>query len=612
MTDDPEKDDDTSAPSVSFGRLYGLARPHMTPILAGTALMLLMSLVGLAVPMLAGDVVDTALEDATRSELRDVVYLLIGLFAVIGVVGFIEMYLLGFAGARLLLDLRRQLFSNLVVLSPGFFDERRVGELLSRLGSDLAVVQSSITTQIPSGLQALLRFIGTLVVLFVLQTQLTLVALVVVPPVVIVALVVGLRLERLSRKERDATAETSSLAEEALAGVRTVQASAAEERVRTRYDARLDDLFAVQLRNARLNAAFAGMVTFAGFSAFALVLGYGGQLMLEERITPGDLTAFLLYTFSIATSVGQLGGLYAGYRKLKGASARLFELLDTRSEVHDPAQDDPPAAPFEVGAGAIRIDGVRFGYATTDGVALDDVSLDVAGGTMVALVGPSGSGKSTLFSLVLRFYDPDEGTIEIDGRPTDTIALNDLRRSIGVVSQETFLFSGTVGENLRLGSPEATDDEIDGALRAAGALEFVEALPRGLDTEIGERGLRLSGGQRQRLAIARAFLEDPRILLLDEPTSSLDPDSEAVVQEALQRLFVGRTTLVIAHRLATARRANAIHVLDGGKIVASGTHDELIAASELYRRYWTLQSLETDAAVESDRREDVPSSDQRS
>ncbi|MEM9379566.1 MAG: ABC transporter ATP-binding protein [Planctomycetota bacterium] len=591
--EDPEEERAGEAPSVTFRRLYGLARPHLKPILAGTALLLLMGLVGLAVPKLAGDVVDTALGEATRAELRSVVVLLIGLFAVIGLVGFVEYYLLGLAGSRLLLDLRGQLFQRLVLLSPAFYDKRRVGELLSRLGSDLAVVQGSITEQIPSGLQALLRFIGTLVVLFVLQTRLTLVALLVVPPVVLVALVVGIRLEKLSRRERDATADTSALAEEVLAGIRTVQASAAEERSRARYDRRLDDLFTVQMRNVKLQSAFAGVVTFAGFTAFALVLGYGGELMLDDRLSAGELTTFLLYTFSIALSVGQLGGLYAGYRKLKGASARLFELLDTRSDVADPALDDPPATPFEVQAGAVRVDSAAFTYDGAEERALDEVTLDVAAGSTVALVGPSGSGKSTLFALLLRFYDADSGRIAIDGRALETIPLVDLRRAIGLVSQEVFLFSGTVADNLRLGAPDATDEELREGLRAASALDFVDDLPEGLATEIGERGLRLSGGQRQRLAIARAFLEDPRILLLDEPTSALDPDSEAVVQSALHRLFDGRTTLVIAHRLATARRADAIHVLDGGRIIASGTHDDLIGSNALYRRYWTLQSLET-------------------
>jgi subfamily B ATP-binding cassette protein MsbA len=576
---------------VRFTRLLGLARGHWRPLVAATLLLLLASAIGLAIPKFAGNVVDTALEEASLADLRRVVVGLIGLFALLGLVGFFENYLLGATGARLLQELRWKLFDRLIGLTPGFFDQRRVGELLSRLGSDLSVVQGALTHQIPAGLQALMRLLGTLLILFVLQTRLTLVALLVVPPVVLVAIFFGGRLQRIATRARDATAETSALAEEALAGIRTVQAHSAEARLRQRYSGALAALLAVQLKNSWLNAAFAGVVTFASFSAFGLVLGYGGQLMLEQRLSAGELTSFLLYTFSVAVSVGQLGGLYAGYRELKGASARLFELLDTEPLVADPALANPPAMPFVVTAGDIQISDLRFRYPGTGKAAIDGLSLRVPGGSVVAIVGPSGSGKSTLFSLLLRFYAADSGRISIDGRDTASIGLSDLRRSIASVPQEVFLFSGTIADNLRLGAPEASLERLQQAAEAAGALDFIQALERGFDTQIGERGIRLSAGQRQRLAIARAFLADPKILLLDEATSSLDADSEALVQSALERLFVGRTTLVIAHRLATARRADVIHVLDAGRIQASGKHAELYANSELYRRYWSLQSL---------------------
>ncbi|MEZ6014831.1 MAG: ABC transporter ATP-binding protein [Planctomycetota bacterium] len=560
-------------------------------MLGATALLLIASGIGLAVPLVAGRVVDTALSEATTTDLYRIVGGLMGLFAALGVVGYFENYLLGAAGARLLRDLRGALFTKLVGLTPTFYDQRRVGELLSRLGSDLTVVQGALAEQIPGGVQATLRFIGTLGVLLFLQPRLTLVALVVVPPVVLVAMYFGQRLERNAKDARDATAETSALAEESLAGIRTVQAHTAEPWVLGRYRARLSELLEVQLRNARLNAAFAGAVSFAAFSAFAIVLGYGGQLMLEGRLSPGDLTSFLLYTFSVAISVGQLGGLYAGYRQLQGASARVFELLDTEPAIADP----DGALPFEVSRGALALRDVRYRYAGADRDALAGVSLDITGGSVVAFVGPSGSGKSTLFALLMRFYAQSAGTLALDGRPLASIALADLRRAIGVVPQEIFLFSGTISDNLRLGADGNARDVSQTALRAAaaaaGALEFIERLPQGFETEVGERGVRLSAGQRQRLAIARAFLADPRVLLLDEATSALDPDSEATVQGALERLFAGRTTLVIAHRLATARRADVIHVLEDGRIAASGTHDELFAASELYRRYWSLQSL---------------------
>ena len=571
---------------VPFRRLFGLARPHLAPMLGATALLLVASGIGLAIPAFAGRVVDTALERADLGLLRRTVFGLIGLFAMLGVVGALQSWWMGLAGARLLRDLRSKLFGRLVTLDATFFGARRVGELLSRLGSDMTVVQGALTTQIPGGLQAAARFIGTLAILLVMQPRLTLVALVVVPPVVVVSAFFGRRFERVAKRTRDSTADASALAEETLAGIRTVQSFAAEHRQRDRYDKELSELLAVQLHQAKLGAGFGGLTTFAGFSAFGVVLGYGGQLMFEGRLTAGELTSFLLYTFSIAVSVGQLGGLYAGYRELKGASARLFELLDTEPVVGEARS----AAPFEVTRGAVAFDGVGFTYPGADKPALEGLTFDVEPGRVVALVGPSGSGKSTAFSLLQRFHDPSSGSIRLDGRDLREMPLEHLRRSIGVVPQEVFLFSGSIADNLRLGAPEATDEQLWSALEAASARGFVEALADGLATEIGERGLKLSAGQRQRLSIARAFLQDPKILLLDEATASLDPDSEAHVQAALERLFEGRTTLVIAHRLATARRADVIHVLDRGAITGTGDHDSLRVQDALYRRYWSLQA----------------------
>lgn len=593
MGDHVDQDEAPPLPPGALRRLLAIARPHLPLMLGATFLLALMSAAGLLVPKFAGDVVDTALGGASRGELRGVVLWMIGLFALIGVIGFAESLMLGIARARLLRDLRERFFGHLIRMSAAFYGKQRVGEMLSRLGSDLEVIEGALTAQIPMGVQALLRFIGTLAVLFWLQTKLTLVALLVVPPVVLIALFVGIRVEKLSKEVRDTTATSTGLAEEVFSGIRTVQSAAAEERAFERYRGAVGRVFDVQVKDARVQAAFGGAVTFAGFTSFALVLGYGGELMLRGDMSAGDLTAFLLYTFSVALSVGQLGGLYASFRSLKGACARIFEMLDTRSEVEDGAGSLPALD----GAPGIEFEDIEFSYdAGSDEAApaLQGVSLRCTPGSTVALVGPSGSGKSTLFALLLRFYDPAAGVVRVAGTDIRHLRLEDLRRAIGYVSQDVFLFSGTVAENLRLGRPQATDEEVRVALRAASALDFVEALPKGLETEIGERGLRLSGGQRQRLAIARAFLEDPPILALDEATSSLDPDSEAEVQAALSRLFEGRTTLVIAHRLATARRADRILVLDGGRISDEGTHASLIESSELYRRYWTLQSLAPD------------------
>ena len=580
--------DEQSSAAVPFRRLYGLARPYLAPLISATVLLLVGSGVSLLWPFLAGRIVDTALDVDARSRLAQLVGGLIVLFAGVGTLYFFQIWLLGGAGARLLRDLRQRLFGHLVGLSVDFYDLRRVGELLSRMGSDLTVVQTALTEQIPSGLQALVRLVGVLTILLVLNTRLTLVALLVVPPVVVLATVFGRRLERVARQEVDAVAETSAWAEEALSGVRTLQAFSAEEQARERYRGRLSHLLAVQLRNVLLYATFGGLMTFGGYTAFALVFGYGAGLMYEGSLTAGELSTFLLYTFMIALSVGQLGSLYAGYRRLRGSSERVFELLDRESAI----VDAPLPAPLSESASGLSIRSVGFRYETAEQPALTDVSLEVEPGELAALVGPSGSGKSTLFSLLLRFYEPQQGEVLLDGRSLRDIALGDLRRRMALVPQEIFLFSGSVADNIRLAKPAAGDAEVRAAAEAAGAASFIESLDEGFATEVGERGVRLSAGQRQRIAIARAFLRDPQILLLDEATSSLDPDSEATVQRAIEQLLEGRTTIVIAHRLATARRARRIHVLDQGRLVAAGSHEELYAANELYRRYWLLQSLE--------------------
>ncbi|RKZ10637.1 ABC transporter ATP-binding protein, partial [bacterium] len=352
------------------------------------------------------------------------------------------------------------------------------------------------------------------------------------------------------------------------------------------YAAHLASLLGIQFRNAKVEGAFGGMVQFSAFSAFAVVLWYGGRLMLEGQLTPGELTSFLLYTFSIAVSVGTLGALYAALRELRGASARIFEILDTRSDIADGSQT------LQSCEGRIEIEKLDFEYASSGRPALRDLSFSVSPGETIGLVGPSGSGKSTLFSLLLRFYDPTRGSLRIDGHELRDLRLADLRRQIGIVPQDIFLHSGTVAENLRFGDPLASDARLEEAAARAGALEFIEQLGEGFQTRVGQRGIRLSGGERQRLAIARAFLRDPRILLLDEATSALDPDSERIVARALAELMQDRTTLVIAHRLVTARRADRILVLEDGHIVGAGTHDQLFASNELYARYWTLQSLE--------------------
>jgi len=550
--------------------------------------MLVATGIGLITPYVAGRIVDAAILDQSLERLNRVVGLLIALFAGLGFVAYLEHYLLRATGSRLLMRLRQRVFSHLVGLSPDFYESRPVGELLSRLGSDLTVVQGAITQQIPSGIQALVRFLGTLVILLILHTRLTLVALLVIPPVVLVAVFYGRRLERLATKEQDELAAASGEAEEALSGVRTVQTFGQEHREREGYRVRLLELLDVQLRNAHIGGAFSGLIQFAAFSAFALVLWYGGRLMLRQALSPGELTSFLLYTFSIAVSIGMLGSLYASYKSLRGASMRIFHILDTPPTI----RSAPDAQSLTEVSGDLELRQVRFRYPGSQGAdALDCVDLHVRPGEVVGLVGPSGAGKSTIFALLQRFHDPDEGGVFLDGTDLRQLTVESVRSAMSLVPQDIFLFSGSVADNIRYGRPDASDDDVRAAAVAAGAEEFIVRLPREYDEEIGQRGVRLSMGQRQRIAIARAFLRDPVILLLDEATSSLDPESEDRVQHALGDLMRERTTLVIAHRLVTARRADRIVVLEAGRVAGSGTHDELYGSNALYRRYWQLQSL---------------------
>jgi len=586
--DETEELTDELAPPADLRRILGLARPYLGQLIAATSLMLMGTAIGLVVPKVAGGVVDAALVNGNLDRLNRIVLSLITLFAAMGITAYVEHYVLRTTGARMLVGLRHRLFSHLSTLSPEFYENRPTGELLSRMNSDLGQVQTSLTSRIPSGISAVLRFVGTLIILLTLQTRLTLVALAVVPPVMLLAVYFGKKLERLSQKERDANAKTAARAEETLNGIRTVQAFQREPEEIRRYGSTLGSMLGVQIRNAHVEGAFSGTVQFAAYTAFAVVLWYGGGLMLDGTLTPGDLTSFLLYTFSIAVSVGTLGALYAAFRELRGSSARIFQLLDTEPVIADP---EHPVPLIDV-RGALRFDEVDFAYGKDhERLALRDVNLEIEPGEVVGLVGPSGAGKSTVFNLLLRYHDPIGGAILLDGIDLRHLRIEDVRKHIAVVPQDIFLMSGSIEENLRLGRLGATDEELRRAAELAGADEFIDALPDGYASEIGQRGVRLSGGQRQRLAIARAFLRDPAVLLLDEATSALDPDSEQTVQDALVGLMKGRTTLVIAHRLVTARRADRILVFDGGSIVAAGTHDELYEANELYRRYWTLQSL---------------------
>jgi subfamily B ATP-binding cassette protein MsbA len=569
--------------------LLGLARPHRGRIALACGALILSGAVSLVLPAVAGRVVDAALVERSLERLRGIVLGLIGLFAVSAGFSYAETWLLRSTAARILRALRASLFDHLTTLSPAFFERERVGELISRLNNDVGSIGELLTRSLAGALQQALLLVGALALLGVLHTRLLGVMLLCVPPVVVVAVLFGLRFEKLSKRQQQNLADATVTAEESLAGIRTIQAFTAEPQVRSRYGERVDRVLELGLRLARTWGGFGALVSFFSFSAVTLVLWYGGTLVVEDELSPGELTSFLLYTGTVAAAVGTLTSVWGGLRSATGATARVRELLATETTVAD------PLAPRPLGEvrGAVELEGVTFAYPSRpDDPALDDVTLHVRAGEMVALVGPSGAGKSTLISLLPRFHDPQRGVLRLDGVDVRELRLAELRGALGLVPQEVFLLGGTIEENLRMARPDASDAELEAAARAAAAHDFIAALPEGYQTVIGERGVRLSGGERQRVAIARVLLADPAVVLLDEATSALDAESEHAVQQALARLFEGRTTLVIAHRLATVKRADRVVLLEGGRISAQGTHEQLLQDSPLYRRLCQLQMLD--------------------
>jgi len=545
---------------------------------------------GLAFPLVVRRLLDAAFvpgaaPGSARAALDSTVVLLVGLVLLQAAFNYLRTYCLGRTGEAVVADLRKAVFSHLIGLDVPFFERRKTGELVSRLTADVATVQAAVSQALAQVVNQGITLVGGLVLLFVLEPRLTLVMLAVVPPVVLAAAVFGRSLRRVSAVYQDRLAAASADAEEAVSGVRVVKAFGAEDIERERYRRGIDDTFAAALRRVRLRSLFVPAVLLCAFAGMAVVLWYGGRLALAGQLSSGDLVAFLLLTMFVAGSLGTFTGLWAQLQEASGASQRVFEILETTADL---PEDPSPAVLGDV-RGSVALEGVSFSYPGRSEEALSRVDLRAEPGTVVAVVGPSGAGKSTLLSLLLRFHDPTDGRITLDGVDLRRLRSADLRRHVGLVPQETLLFSGTVADNLRYARPSAGMDEVVQAARNADAHDFILALPEGYDTPVGERGVKLSGGQRQRIAIARALLKDPRVLLLDEATSSLDGESEAAVQAALQRLMVGRTTIVVAHRLSTVVNADRIVVLSRGRVVDSGTHDQLIKRVGLYRDLFASQ-----------------------
>ncbi len=575
---------------MPWRRLLGYLRPHLGLFAIAVVALVVGTGAGLLLPLVVGGFVGEVVSAGDAGGLDQLVLLLAGLTVVLAVTTFAQTWALGVMGERIVARLRGQVFDRLVSLELDFYTRRRVGELISRLSSDVTQVRTMLTQTLTSLLSSVLSLIGAIAILFLLSPSLLIIILALAPALVIVAMVFARPLRRLSTRVQDAIAASTTTAEEALSGIRVVKSFGRESWERQRYDEDLRGVVGTATRLVTARGLFGAMMTLLGFGTLIIILWYTGRLVIEGSLTLGSLTSFLLYGIAIGTSLSSIAGIYGQFQEGAGAVVRVFEIIDERPTI----RDDPSALALSEVGGGITFSGVSFGYGDERAV-LRDLDLEIAPGEVLAVVGPSGAGKTTLCNLIPRLWDVSEGRLLIDGHDVRSVRLADLREAISLVPQEATVFGGSVAENIRYGRLEASHDELVAAAKAANAHDFIEALPDGYDTILGDRGTRLSGGQRQRVAIARAILKDAPILILDEATSSLDNESERLVQEALVRLMEGRTTIVVAHRLSTIRHADRIAVLDDGWLLELGTHEELLAQDGLYAHLWRLQATEKPA-----------------
>jgi len=572
--------------------LWPFLRPYLRLLALAVLALVLTALVSLALPLAVRRVVDGFGGEAGLLDLYFAAAL--GIAALLALGTGARYYFVTRLGERVVADIRKAVFARTVGMSPAVFERIMTGEVLSRLTTDTTVVLSVLSTSISVALRNLLLLFGGLALMLVTSPKLTGLVLLLVPLVIVPIVVLGRRLRVLSRMSQDWIAESSGRASELLQAAQTVQAYTHEAESRRDFDRVTESAFGAALRRVNTRALMTVIVIFLVFTGITGVLWIGARDVQADAMTPGELVQFLIYAVFVAGAVGALSEIWGELQRAAGATERLVELLHSDDEVADPPA--PVALPVPV-RGAVAFEGVSFRYpARPDAPALEGLDLDVAPGETVALVGPSGAGKTTVIQLLLRFYDPQAGRVTLDGIDLREMARADFRRALALVPQDPAIFAASARENIRFGRPWASDAEVEEAARAAAAHDFIAALPEGYDTQLGERGVLLSGGQRQRIAIARAILRDAPVLLLDEATSALDAESERAVQQAVERLSAGRTTIVVAHRLATVKKADRIVVFDAGRIVAQGSHDALVAEGGLYARLARLQFTEGMAA----------------
>ena len=574
-------DDGKSRDVGVLRRLLGLLAPHKARFVLAAATLLAASGISLVYPWAAKHAVDAGLGDASPSELDRTVAALAAIFMIHAVLVWVRHYSVSWLGERVVTDLRAMVVDRLLTLPLAWFHDRRTGELVSRLSSDVTTIESVVGSELSMALRNAVQLVGGLALLFWVDAELTAMMLLVVPPLILMGLWFGRGIRRMSKAVHDQLAAVSGQVTESLGAIQTVQAFVRERHEARRYREGVENTFQKALRMVRWRASFYAGAMGSGYLAIAALVWLGGRAMIRGDLSAGDLTAFFLYTFMVAGALADVATIWGSLQRAAGATERLFAIVDTEPEIRDPAEPQPLPA----GGGAIRFDDVSYAYPARPGaLVLDHVDLEVAPGSVVALVGPSGAGKSTVLHLLFRFADVQTGRITLEGVDVRQLRLAELRRAMALVAQEPVLFSGSLHDNIAYARDDVTRADVERAARDANAHDFISRFPDGYDTVIGERGVKLSGGQKQRIAIARALLADPRVLVLDEATSNLDAESEALVQQALARLMRGRTTLVVAHRLSTVRDADRIAVVDAGRIVEQGRHDELMARNGVYRR----------------------------
>ena len=568
----------------NYIRLMKYIRPYTKQLAAAVACIVLAAGANLYMPWIIKDMIDKVLMERDMAMLNLIAGGIIVVFFFRGVFYYGQSYLVSFVGQRVVIDIREALFEKFQRMPLAYFDRHQTGEIMSYVTNDVQALQNALVDKLIEFVTEASILIGSIVLMFYLDWKLTLITLITVPLVGQAMKIFGRKLKKSGTVIQERLADINSLLQESIAAVRVVKSFVRERYEIERFRRQNELNFQAEMKNVQLSSLLTPTVEFLAAITVTIILWIGGYEVVQGEITAGSLVAFLTYAVNLANPVKRIGRIYGAVQRAMAAADRVFDVIDMEETIHD----REGAVPLPEIEGRVAVKDVSFSY-KEGAPALSHVSLEASPGQLVAFVGPSGAGKSTIANLIPRFYEVNEGMIEIDGHDVRDVTLDSLREQIGIVPQETMLFSSSVRENIRYGRLDATDEEIEEAARAANAEEFILQLPEGYETKIGERGLNLSGGQRQRIAIARAILKNPRILILDEATSALDTESEKIVQAALDKLMVGRTSFAIAHRLSTIFNADCIYVIDGGHIVEQGTHEELLAAGGLYSTLYNIQ-----------------------